>query len=301
MSILEKCEKIGIELRETKEGKIVLNSLSEIKKNPQELTVELFNLINKDYLQMHFFAVKNAISIFENNTENPMLGMLVKDILSIPRLKDFGEENLPLGYFVEKLSIMSFNNLVKYQLPNEVTVTPELVRLSNALTVECLRINLIQQMIKEYHSNPEFLKATKQFEYLSGGTQIIPLSKQDRYNYKLLKKEYPDSNYADLIYSFYRILTYIKSLIFDSFYDNIFEVYEAEDVVIRKEKQLNQYTYIKLYILPNKKTFGMNTGWILKLHNKNNTISYAQIFSKKIEFDKGGCTISIKALVNNYL
>jgi hypothetical protein len=301
MSILEKCEKIGIELRKTQEGKSVLQALSTIQESPEELTVELFKLINKYYVQMHFFAIKNSIAVFENNTDNPIIGNLVKRILSINGLAEFGEINLPLGHFVEKLSVMSFNNSVKYQLPDEISITPELVRLSNALTVECQRINLVQEIIKEYHTNPEFLEATKRFDELRGREPIIPLSKQDRRNLKLLKMEYPNSTSPNLIYSLMCILTYIKSMMYDSFYDNIFEVFEAEDVILRKEKQLDRCTFIKLLMTPNKNSFGPNTGWILKLHNKDNTTSYAQIFSKTMTFEKNECTISIKALIYQQL
>lgn len=301
MSILEKCERIGIELRNTKEGEKALATYALINSEPQEITVELFKLINKYYIQVHFFAIKQTISILENNKENPVLGALVKKILAINSLNKFGEENMQIGNFVEKLSVMSFNNSVKYQLPTGVSVTPELVRLSNSLTVECQRINLLQQIIKEFHTNPKFLEVIKKLDDLKGKAPTIPFSKQDRNALKTLKKEYPDSNSADLTYSLVCILAHIKSMIFDSFYDNIFEVFESDDIISRKEKQFNKYTFIKLQMKPNPKTFGPNSGWILKLHNKDNTISYAQIFNKTLKFEKNKCTISIKALVNNDL
>lgn len=300
MSILEKCEKIGIELRRTKEGRLTTEHLNKVNENPQELTVELFKLINHHYVKIHFFSVSHAIDVLKGNTENRILGELVKRILGIDGLEQFGKANIPIGKFVDKLSIMSFNNSVKYQLPTEITATPELIRLSNSLTVECQRLNLVQKFLREYFTDPRFSEAVKRFDELKGMEPILPYSKEDRKVLKALKNEYLETK-IDLIYSFVSTLTYIKCMIFDSFYDNIFEVYETKDVLTLKEKTLNGCRFVQIVMNPNDKTFGANTGWILKLHSTDNTIVYGQIFSKQMKFSQNKCIITVKALVHDIL
>lgn len=298
MGILEKCEKIGIELRRTLEGEKVINLLSLIKTNPQELTLEFFKLINYQYVRIHFFAVQYAIDILENNVENQLLGELVKSILAIDDIKEFGQANIPIGQFVEKLAIISFNNSVKYELPTEITVTPGLVRLSNSLTVECQRTNLVQRFAKEYYTDPLFPKAIKRFDELREAMPILPFSKEDRIILKTIKKEYPNTK-VDLFYLLISVITYIKCMIFDSFYDRIYEVSEPNDVLFRKEKALGKHKLIKLTLHPNKKILDANTGWILKLTNNDGSISYAQIIKKQIKWTQTETNITIKALIYN--
>lgn len=81
----------------------------------------------------------------------------------------------------------------------------------------------------------------------------------------------------------YRLI-YIKCVMFNSFYDNIFEVDEAADVLSFKEKTLDSCRFVKIVINPNSKTLGANTGWILNLHRRDNSIEYAQIFNKQMKF-----------------
>lgn len=300
MSILEKCERIGIELRRTPEGKRIMDMLSLMKQCPAELTSEFFKLINHQYVKIHFFAVQHAIDILEGNVDNEILGSLVKNILAIENIKEFGQANIPIGQFVEKLGNMSFSISVKYQLPTEITVTPELVRLSNSLTVECQRINLVQPFVKEHHTNPLFLEATKRFDELSGGQPILPFSKEDRAILKTIKKEYLETK-VDLFYSLISTITYIKCMIFDSFYNNVFAVSESEDVISRKEKAMAECKLVKLVMYPTKKTLGANTGWILKLTNNDGSTSYAQIFNKQIKWTQAETSVTIKALIHNNL
>ena len=65
MSILEKSEKIGIELRNTVEGTRTFNLYKQIKSASQELAVEFFKLVNRHYTRIHFFCNPQAIDILK--------------------------------------------------------------------------------------------------------------------------------------------------------------------------------------------------------------------------------------------
>lgn len=54
MSILEKSERIGRELKNTIEGQHALELYKMISQYPQETTFEFFQLINRYYIQAHF-------------------------------------------------------------------------------------------------------------------------------------------------------------------------------------------------------------------------------------------------------
>lgn len=300
MGILSKCEAIGLELKQTEQGQLVTKLHKDILQNPPELTVEFFKLINHNYVKIHFFSAQHTIDILKENVAHETLGPLVKKILTIKGLQEFADANMPFGMFVEKLSLAAFVNAVKYELPNDIKVTPTLIRLSNSLTVECQRLNLVQQFIKEFYTNPRFKKAIERFDELSGTIQILPYSREDRKILKILRREYPDTP-IDLVHSLICTLSYIKCTIFDAFYGNLFEIYEIEDVLDIKTKPLDRCKLVKLILVPNERTLLSNRGWILKFHNKNGVIEYGQIFNKQIELTHEDGTVTIKALIHDIL
>ena len=301
MSILEKCERIGLELRMTPEGKKAFDSYKHIKSISKDIAVvELFKLINKNSVKLHFFAVENAIDIFEANKDVPNIKRLVDAVLAIDGLKEFGEYNTHIGMFVQRLDSIATSNAVHYKLPDEITATPKLIRLCNSLAVECQRINLLQGFIREYFMDPDFKKAIARFDQLTGAKRIVPFSREDRTIFKELKKEFPNSK-IDLIHNFITILIYIKCVVFDSFYDNMYEV--NEDVIRSyREFSLNGCKYIKVVLEPSLSTLDLNRGWILKLYNKKGVIRYAQIFSKKLQWSRDeDCSITIRAILHQGL
>lgn len=300
MSILTKCEEIGLELRRTEQGQLVTKLHEEILRNPPELTVEFFKLMDYNYVRIHFFSAQHTIDTLNGNIDNKIVGQLVKRILDIRGLQEFADANMPLGMFVEKLSSAVFVNTVKYELPKDIKVTPALVRQTNALTVECQRLNLVQQFIEDFHTNPQFKEAIARFDELSGTIQILPYSKEDRKILKTLRKEYPDTK-IDLIHSLICILSYIKCTIFDAFYGNLFDIYLSDDVLEFKTKSLDRCKFVKLVLIANERTMFSNRGWILKLHDKDATIRYGQIFSNQIKFTQASSTVTIKALIHDIL
>lgn len=298
MSVLEKCEEIGVELRSTPEGKQALEYLRRIENNTTDeiARVEFFNLINKYSLKLHFYAVENAIDIFKANDSNSEIKWLVDSVLSIDGLEAFGECNTRLGTFVQKLDHIAFSNSVHYQLPEEITVTAKLIRICNSLTVECQRIDWLPLFLKEYHTDPNFNKAISRFDQLSNSKRILPLSHEDRMISKTLKKEFPDSN-TQLIHNLVRILTYFKCVIFDSFYDNLYEVQE-EDICSYREIPLTGCKYIKVVLKPSFRTLDSNRGWILKLCSSKMPAKYAQLLSKRFEFNsRESSSVTIKAVL----
>ncbi len=300
MSILEKCEKIGLELRETTEGKLVIELNSKLQANEYEFKCEFYNLINKDYMRMHFFAVPNSLEIFKHNTENEFIGKIAKDIIQIEGIGDLAQSNIPLGRFVEELSKFVFNKSVHYSLPDTIKSTPKLIRLTNSLSVECQKINIVQQIMNLHRNNPKFDEIVKKYDELMGCSPMPPYSKKDRLIYKSLKREY-SSDVIDPIYNLINLQTYIKCMVFDAFYGNVYEITEERDCSILKESKLNGCTYISLKIDALKELLSPNSGWILKLHRRCDTIVYAQIFEKTTKFDQTECTTTIKALAFDML
>lgn len=300
MSILSKCEEIGLELRQTEQGQLITELQKEILQNPQELTVEFFKLINHNYVKIHFFSAQHTIDTLKGNVDNKIVGQLVRKILAIEGLQEFADANMPLGIFVEKLSSAAFVNTVKYELPNDVKVTPALIRLSNSLTVECQRLNLVQQFIKEFHTSPHFKKAIERFDELSGTIQILPYSREDRRILKTLRREYPYTP-IDVVHSLICTLSYIKCTIFDAFYGNLFEIYEIDDVHDIKVRPIDRCKFVKLVLVPNERTLLPSRGWILKFHGRDGTIKYGQIINKQIKLTREDSTVTIKALIHDVL
>lgn len=301
MSILEKSERIGRELKNTIEGQHALELYKMISQYPQETTFEFFQLINRYYIQAHFFSIQHALDILKDNVDNEVLGTHVRKLLSINEIHDFAAANIPIGKFVEEISKVAFGNEVKYELPKDVSFTPELVRLSNSLTVECLRTNILQRFLAEYHTKPEFIAAIQRFDELRGAQPIVPYSKEDRKILGTLKKEFGAKCEVDLLHLLVSMMSYIKDMIFDAFYDNVFEIYEETDIISRKQKALANCIYNRLILHPDMRTVGPKTGWIMKIHNLDGSVTYGQIFSKTMHWTKEECTMTVNSLAYNIL
>lgn len=301
MGILEKSERIGHELKNTAEGKRALELYNRISQYSQETTYEFFELINKHYLQTHFFSVQQAVDIFRENVDHELIGEVIKKVLCIDEIHDFAAANIPIGDFVDKLGKEAFGNEVKYELPKSVSFTPELVRLTNSLTVECLRTNILQSFLREYHTKAEFATAIKRFDELRGGKPVVPYSKEDRSALFALKEEFGESCKVELLYEIVAVMAYIKSMIFDAFYDNIFEIYEETDVLFQKQRKLRKCIYSKFTLRPGFKVLGSLTGWILKIHNANGGIKYYQITRKTMHCTKNECNVAVYAIELNLL
>ena len=97
MSILEKSEKIGHELKNTIEGQRALELHKIISQYPQETTFEFFELINRYYIQAHFFSVQHALDILKDNVDNEVLGTLVRKLLAINEVHDLLQQIFQLG------------------------------------------------------------------------------------------------------------------------------------------------------------------------------------------------------------
>lgn len=301
MSILEKSERIGRELKNTIEGKYALQLHKAISQHPQETTFEFFKLINRYYIQGHFFSVQHALDILKSNVDNEVIGTLVRGLLSINEIHDFAAANIPIGKFVEEISKVAFGNEVKYELPKDVSFTPELVRLSNSLTVECLRTNVLQRFLAEYHTKPEFITAIRKFDELRGAKPIVPYSKEDRRILSILKKEFGEKCEVELLYSLVSMMSYIKCMIFDAFYDNIFEIYEETDIISRKQRNLTNAVYNRLVLRPDIRTLGPTIGWIIKIHNLDGSVTYGQVFKKTMHWTKENCIVTVSVIAYNIL
>lgn len=286
MSILEKCEKIGLELKKCEQGAKIIGLYQKLIEYDKETMYIYFQLLNQYYVNIHFFAPSQAVDILVDNTDNQYEFMRenIQKLLSIPELHQFAEANLPFAKLVEKLSVMSFNNTVKYSPPTQIIITPETVRLMNSLTVECQRIDLIKNLITAFTTNSEFQKAIPAYDNAIKDHQpFAPYSKQNRKMLMELVQQGYDKRSIYLVNAFNSILTYIKCTIYDSFYSNIFEVFEKDEVITRREKALDSALIIKLKLRQTIAIMRLNSGWILKLHNIDDTVSYGQIFNKTIQ------------------
>ena len=301
MSILEISEQIGFELRKTNEGQHAYKLYNTILEYPQEITSFFFELINKYYVQAHFYSIQHVLNILEANVDNEAFGVIIKRFLEHKDVLTFAKANTPIGNFVEKIVGFVFDRRVKYELPRDITFTPELIRLSNALTVECLRTNVLQRFLREYQIRPEFASAIKRFGELQGNDPIIPYSKEDRKILKQLKGEFGNSCEVELMHVIVTMMTYIKSMIFDAFYGNTFEVIEESDIIARKQKPLNNCVYTRIVFKPNYGLLNSRLGWILKIHNLDGSITYGQIFKKELRWTDKKFTATICAIVFDYL
>ena len=95
-------------------------------------------------------------------------------------------------------------------------------------------------------------------------------------------------------------MSYIKNMVFDAFYDNIFELHEETDIIFQQQKALANCVYNKLVLRPDIQDV-MSTGWIMKLHNRDGSVTYGQIFKKTTHWTQENCTVTIYSLAYDIL
>lgn len=283
MSVFEKCLALGVELRNSAQGKEILALKSILAKNREKLY--LFNsLINKHYISEHFFAPMHALLQLRGNKDNehPFIQKEIAETEEISEVAQFANACSLFGKMCNNISALSVGNTVMYSMPDNMVATPEAIRLLNKITVECLQLPLVKRVIQKAASDQSFIEMAQAYETLNGNKQISPYTQEDRKILKILSKQgFSRDNIIDM-YSFLCLLTYIKAMIFDAFFDNVFVVDENSDVISMRKYQLTKAQYVVYKLKPAVKTMSANSGWFLKIIHSDGSISFGQLFNKHI-------------------
>lgn len=283
MSVFEKCLALGVELRNSDQGKEILALNDSLAKNSEKLS--LFNsLINQHYISEHFFAPLYALLQLRGNKDNehPFIRKEVAETEDIPEVEQFANACSLFGKMCNNISALSVGNTVTYSMPDNMVATPEAIRLLNKITVECLQLPLVKRVIQKVSCDQNFIDMTQAYDNLSRNKCVAPYTQEDRRILRHLSKQgFPRDNIMDM-YSFLCLLTYIKAMIYDAFFDNVFVVDESIDVVRMRKYDLIKGQYIICKLKPSAKSMSTGTGWFLKLIHRDGSVSFGQLFNKHI-------------------
>jgi len=283
MSVFEKCLALGVELRNSAQGKEILALKGTLNENREKLY--LFNsLINKHYISEHFFAPMYALLQLRGNKDNehPFIRKEVAEAEEIPEVEQFADACSLFGKMCNNISALSVGNTVMYSMPDNMVATPEAIRLLNKITVECLQLPLVKRVMQKATTDQNFIEMAQAYEKLAGDKHISPYTKEDRKILKILSKQgFSRDNVIDM-YSFLCLLTYIKAMIFDAFFDNVFVVNENSDVISMRKYELTQAQYVVCKLKPAVKSMPANSGWFLKIIHSDGSISFGQLLKKHI-------------------
>ena len=152
----------------------------------------------------------------------------------------------------------------------------------NKITVECLQLPLVKRVIQKATSDQSFIEMAQVYEKLTSNKHISPYTREDRKILKKLSKQgFSQDNIIDM-YSFLCLLTYIKAMFFDAFFDNVFVVDENSDIVSMRKYQLTKAQYVVCKLKHAVKSMSANSGWFLKIIHSDGSISFGQLFNKHI-------------------
>lgn len=281
MSVFEKCLALGLELRNSQQGQDILSYKAKLDKMKSELY--LFNtLVNKNYISEHFFAPIYALNQIQGNkaNEDPLIQAEIKRIESLVEVEQFAKACIPFGKMCNNISSWSVGNTVMYSMPDNMSASPHAVRLLNTITVECLHLPLVKHVIQKASTDQEFLKMATAFDAHFSNHQLSPYTQSDRNILrKLVLSGFPKECVEEM-YSFLCLLTYIKAMIFDAFFDNIFLIDENSDIDKSREYQLTNARYVTYKLKP--EFIISNTGWFLKVIHRDGSVSFGQLLNKHI-------------------
>ena len=294
MSILEKCEQIGKELQNSDAGKKTINSLSVIKTYLPDHSLFL-RLINQHYVTYHFATPDYAVFVLNNNRDNEVLKQEIEsDLKKESLLKEYAKNSSVLNNFIDELCISAFGTQVFYEYSNVIGYTPQLIRLSNSLAVECQRTNIIQQFLSAPDRNTLF-ELAKEYDKSTQNTVLLPFSKRERQLFNGLLSKGFNKNLVQTLQRFVDLKAIMKTVIYESFYNKTLEV------DISKVKKIRRITYknacsIRITMV----TLDFQNGWIIKLIDGDSQY-YILVKQKTTRFCDDNCYDTITGIVINSL
>lgn len=302
MSLIDCCEQIGAELHNTIQGKSAYSSYLETRKKVKEIEAAIyFPFINKEYVNYHFFAPQYAVDILKANIKNDKLGTICERLLSYKEIHDYAKDMAVIGGFIDKIINMIWQCIVPYSLPKQITPTPNLIRLVQDLSVECQRLNLMQKIIRANAVDPKFQEVLHLLEEERKKRQSVVFSKADRDIAKTFIERGYLKESIELIYTFSSVLAIIKMAIYEAFHSNILTLNLDKDV--DKDRRINTKggSVLRLTLSAERKINGLGEKWILRLVDAKGKKEYGHIYKKVTRIEKGSCSVTVHAVLFNFL
>lgn len=282
MQMMEICEKIGDNLRETIEGKQIFDLRNCLY---EELEDENIDLIEKTLKRapygLHFNRFDYAKKIFEFNRDNIYLKNNIEKILGNSLFMKLVDLTKRLYLVSEEIKQHAFSNEIKYTLTKNITISPEIIRSIQDLAVECQKTDVMQHMIINM-SKPEFKTVIYEFDQIGENDLSYPYSKVARnFIYGLYNKGL-DKDVVNSVYLFLSVYKSIGEIIYNSFFDKILFVKEAD--IIYRYKNLGNISALYINLNPNLISTIKKEQWVIKIEKKNSKFLYAQVYKKNFSF-----------------
>lgn len=292
MSIIDCCEKIGVEMRSTIQGQTAFNLYRQVESELHSVDFSLYRQIIEMHVQAeHFFSPDVANSIIISNTDTEDIGILCKNILRHTAPICYAEAMLPSGAFVNKVVDASLRPEAQYVLPNDITATPAIVRLVQDLSVQYQRTEFSKQLVSLSNNSREaFTKLLGAFEQLKARKRHIAFSSEDYAVVEDLVRQGHKRADVEIIYRLMSTLSYMKTAIYYGFFELIIVISE-EDIEVIEEYSVNSYTYMKFNLKECSLPRLSDDKWILKLRYNNGKTCYCQITQKNISFNQSNGTL----------
>ena len=286
MSLVDICEEIGMEIRQTPQGRLICNEIQKMEEEIPEIELSLFHQIEENYyFSHHFFAGKIAAETIQNYPKENELALLINKLSAYPSIFRYGDSVVPVGQFVQDITTKSFQSEVRYTLPGMLTPTPRLIRLVQDLTVECQKTNIVQNLLRIANTDSQFLDLLHKFESTRTEQPNVTYSKHDRQIIPRFIRLGYKKNSVEIIYAFKSIVSFIETSIYDGFRNNIFTLHEIEDIQSKKTKRISEITVLRAQLQPNENTLMLNEKWIMRYIESSGRQRYGQIYVKRFEYN----------------
>ncbi len=284
MSIMKISELIGQELRNTSEGKQVLQLYTKVL-NDLDKDINLFFQLEKKFTWgLHFYIIGSINSLLKANVE--VYDELFKNDIKKDTLNECANQMKLIGDFVEKLTLSIIKMNVQHISPKGISVTPKLVRYIQDLSVEYQKVDIIQQIMIKANRNFNFINLVNDFNEMRNTVIGTPYTKKDREIIKKLSLTGYDKEEIKLVYVFDNINRIIRQTIYDSFIDKILKISQQEELEEVRQKNVGMLKVVRLKFKPEESIDSYNK-WIIKLEQTDGSIIYGQIDKKTMKLEDG--------------
>lgn len=284
MGIIANCIEIGKELRRTEAGYNALakhNEIQAIDSSNLNNGIYLFtSCIDKYQHQYEFLAPDIALQVIKGNLDNPKVKEKCKVLLENDLLFQYADEMKKLSRITRLISEMAMESRVKYSLPDDMKVSPKMIRDIQSLAVSFQRTNLTRELVLLQQKEPRIIASIseaideyantnrKEAMYIAGHFDIVD---------HLIGQGY-DEKHVLLIYRILSAIAYMKLSVFYGFFDKIPEIKKNEDIFFCDKYDRHGYEHVN-YEWVGQGAFEPRI-WIVKVFDEKGKGQYYQILSK---------------------
>jgi len=241
MNIVEASYKVGLGLKESKEGRELLSLYKNAKESVPGQTWRNFEKVGQQKWGKHYLSYPYGLEIFQANKKRnnlpPPLKEDIEKVLSSSCITLLCNECKIIGKNLEEVVKGIFRPILPQEF-NGIETSPKLIRALQDLSLSCQKTGLLKLFFQNFRSK-HVQEKMKEFENKKNQINSTPFNHQIR---KMIRTIASQEVPIELIYkmeAFSVILDIIKQVIYESHFDLILNL-NKENIIVLRERERNK-------------------------------------------------------------